>query len=198
MDIEEGLRNPYSCLKLSYDNLRNSTAKSLFLLCSIFPEDYNIKKEDLLTNLHTLCLRGNALGDISFLVTLGELEILNLRGSSFDELPISIADKKKLKLLDLYKCSIKKSPYEVIGKCSQLQELYIEDEESPSPENVTFPTRLQRYALCVSLIGGEGIFELNVENNGDPITHLKLNSNMSNIRLWRCPELEFIWKGPDI
>ncbi|KAF7815788.1 putative disease resistance protein [Senna tora] len=281
MDIEKGLRNPYACLELSYNHLSSSTAKSLFLLCSMFPEDYSINKEDLvrfgngilvlgesidsmeqvrteidvainvlldscllipdrkresiikmhdlvrdvalwiarkerqailvdrkavprllmenetvkdtkvislwdlaknfklsihcqaltslllhsdelefeepniylggmkalkvlalvrfsfewslnnwdrlgtwsmpqsivqLTNLHTLCLRGNALGDISFLVTLVQLEILDLRGSSFDELPIEIADKKKLKLLDLYRCSIKKSPYEVIGK----------------------------------------------------------------------------------
>ncbi|KAF7815789.1 putative disease resistance protein [Senna tora] len=321
MDIEKGLRNPYACLELSYNHLSSSTAKSLFLLCSMFPEDYSINKEDLvrfgngilvlgesidsmeqvrtdidvainvlldscllipdrknerivkmhdlvrdvalwiarkesqailvdrkavprllmenetvkdtkvislwdlekhfklsdefhcptltslllhsdelkfeepniylggmkalkvlalvrfsfkwsinewhhpgtwsvpqsivqLTNLHTLCLRGNALGDISFLVTLEQLEILDLRGSSFDELPNQIADKKKLKLLDLYICSIKKSPYEVIGKCSQLQELYIdENDKSPCPENVSFP-RLQRYAISVSSIAG--------------------------------------------
>ncbi|KAF7814618.1 putative disease resistance protein [Senna tora] len=267
MDIEKGLSNPYACFELSYNHLSSSTAKSLFLLCSMFPKDYSINKEDLvrfgngilvlgesidsmekvrteidvainvlldscllildreqesivkihdlvrdvalwiarnqsqsflvdrkavprllmenetvkdtkvislwdleenfklsdefhcptltslllhsrvlkfeepniylggmkalkvlalirfsfkwsinmwyhretwsvpqsivqLTNLHTLCLRGNALGDISFLVTLEQLKILDLRGSSFVELPNKIADKKKLKLLD--------------------------------------------------------------------------------------------------
>ncbi|CAK7354154.1 unnamed protein product [Dovyalis caffra] len=32
----------YKCLKLSYDHLKNKEAKSMFLLCCLFPEDYNI------------------------------------------------------------------------------------------------------------------------------------------------------------
>ncbi|KAL9400517.1 hypothetical protein Peur_009478 [Populus x canadensis] len=32
----------YKCLKLSYDHLKNREAKSMFLLCCLFPEDYNI------------------------------------------------------------------------------------------------------------------------------------------------------------
>ncbi|KAI4331947.1 hypothetical protein L6164_016892 [Bauhinia variegata] len=47
IDIEEGLRDPYKCLQLSYDNLKNEEAKSLFLMCSIFPEDFEIHEEYL-------------------------------------------------------------------------------------------------------------------------------------------------------
>ena len=47
LDIPKGLRSPYACLGLSYDNLTNELAKSLFLLCSIFPEDHEIDLEDL-------------------------------------------------------------------------------------------------------------------------------------------------------
>ncbi|KAI4306142.1 hypothetical protein L6164_029444 [Bauhinia variegata] len=311
VDIDVGLRSPYACLRLSYDNLRNQAAKSLFLLCSIFPEDYKINKEDLfrnwkglqvpgeplgkarrevnaavnvlldcnllmpgdsaqyvkmhdlvrdvalwiaseegqavmvasskdarllvgdetvsqkakislwemvngqlsdqlncpkldtlllhskdvgfevanayfggmealkvlsfirfsyswhvykwgltsvlslslpqsiksLTSLQTLCLRGYKLDDISILGSLKGLEILDLRGSSFDELPIGISELKKLKLLDLFNCSIaKNNPYEVIGRVSQLEELYIWTTRDHPLENVSLPT-LQRYAI---------------------------------------------------
>ncbi|XP_061361146.1 uncharacterized protein LOC133305048 isoform X2 [Gastrolobium bilobum] len=47
VNIEEGLQNPYKCLQLSYDNLNIKEAKSLFLLCSVFPEDYEIPLEFL-------------------------------------------------------------------------------------------------------------------------------------------------------
>ncbi|XP_022633328.1 uncharacterized protein LOC106753593, partial [Vigna radiata var. radiata] len=45
--IERGLINPYKCLQLSYDNLDAKEAKSLFLLCSVFPEDFEIPVEVL-------------------------------------------------------------------------------------------------------------------------------------------------------
>ncbi|KAG5047692.1 hypothetical protein JHK86_017098 [Glycine max] len=45
--IPKGLRSPNAFLQLSYDNLKDELAKSFFLLCSIFPEDYEIDLEDL-------------------------------------------------------------------------------------------------------------------------------------------------------
>ncbi|XP_052732255.1 disease resistance protein SUMM2-like isoform X3 [Vigna angularis] len=48
INIGKGLRDPYKCLQLSYDNLDNEKAKSLFLLCSVFPEDYEISVECLI------------------------------------------------------------------------------------------------------------------------------------------------------
>ncbi|KAK7382358.1 hypothetical protein VNO80_01209 [Phaseolus coccineus] len=47
INIERGLIDPYKCLQLSYDNLDTKEAKSLFLLCSVFPEDYEIPLETL-------------------------------------------------------------------------------------------------------------------------------------------------------
>ncbi|KAI9116788.1 hypothetical protein K1719_012154 [Acacia pycnantha] len=40
VDVDEGLVEVYNCLRLSYDYLHNEKAQKLFLLCSIFPEDY--------------------------------------------------------------------------------------------------------------------------------------------------------------
>ncbi|XP_022632074.1 uncharacterized protein LOC106752470 [Vigna radiata var. radiata] len=45
INIERGLTDPYKCLQLSYDNLDTKEAKSLFLLCSVFPEDFEIQVE---------------------------------------------------------------------------------------------------------------------------------------------------------
>ncbi|XP_014521060.1 uncharacterized protein LOC106777812 isoform X2 [Vigna radiata var. radiata] len=47
INIERGLIDPYKCLQLSYDNLDTKEAKSLFLLCSVFPEDSEIQVEIL-------------------------------------------------------------------------------------------------------------------------------------------------------
>ncbi|XP_022637356.1 probable disease resistance protein At1g12280 [Vigna radiata var. radiata] len=48
INISRGLQDPYMCLKLSFDNLDTEEAKSLFLLCSVFPEDYEISVECLI------------------------------------------------------------------------------------------------------------------------------------------------------
>ncbi|XP_052302910.1 disease resistance protein At4g27190 isoform X2 [Populus trichocarpa] len=43
----DGQKNAYACLKLSYDYLTSDETKSCFLLCCLFPEDYDIPIEDL-------------------------------------------------------------------------------------------------------------------------------------------------------
>ncbi|RDX98021.1 Disease resistance protein, partial [Mucuna pruriens] len=105
-----------------------------------------------LKSLRTLSLRGYELGDISILGSLQALEILDLRGSSFQELPIGVVALKKLKLLDLYHCWIEQSnAYEVIRKCLQLEELYLHLLQSKKdfPRDVSFP-RLKRYIIIQS------------------------------------------------
>ncbi|XP_027329664.1 probable disease resistance protein At1g61300 [Abrus precatorius] len=47
VNIEEGLQDPYKCLQLSYDYLNTEETKSLLLLCSAYPEDYEIPVEEL-------------------------------------------------------------------------------------------------------------------------------------------------------
>ncbi|KAK4278658.1 hypothetical protein QN277_016478 [Acacia crassicarpa] len=275
IDIEEGLKSTYRCLRLSYDNLENEAVKSLFLLCSVYPEDYEIPideltiiglglglvgeipsywaktqlinkaikklvgsclllkyedgnhvkmhdlvrdvalwiaqkekklimgqlKEDtimkaleirylwleevdkcpnklncseleflhisiysepyvtipndffngmeklrvlflenptdqedlvlqwpisfnLLSNLCCLMLYCWVLGDISFIGSLERLESLTIWDCSFDELPKCTIQQQKLRLLDLRSCEIQRSPFEVMGRCSQLEVLY--------------------------------------------------------------------------
>jgi len=46
---DENWSKVYTCLKYSYDNMKNKTAKKLFLLCSMFREDEEIPQEDLVT-----------------------------------------------------------------------------------------------------------------------------------------------------
>ncbi|XP_057440927.1 uncharacterized protein LOC130732926 isoform X3 [Lotus japonicus] len=57
VNVEKGLQNPYKCLQLSYDNLDTEEAKALFLLSSVYPEDYEISVEQL-----TRCAIGLGLG----------------------------------------------------------------------------------------------------------------------------------------
>jgi disease resistance protein RPS2 len=40
-------KNAFTCLKLSYDYLKYEETKSCFVLCCLFPEDYDIPMEDL-------------------------------------------------------------------------------------------------------------------------------------------------------
>jgi len=105
-------------------------------------------------NLQTLCLRGHNLGDISFVERLQSLEILDLKGSSFEGFPVGIVELKKLKLLDLYKCRIKKNKeeaYKVIGKCLQLEELYLYlvNYMKNFPHYISL-SKLQRYVIICS------------------------------------------------
>ena len=45
--IDKDDQDVYGCLKFSYDNLNSEESKLCFLLCSLFPEDYEINLEDL-------------------------------------------------------------------------------------------------------------------------------------------------------
>ncbi|CAL0307409.1 unnamed protein product [Lupinus luteus] len=79
-----------------------------------------------LTNLRTLRLRRWELGDISFILSLKKLEVLDVQACSFKELPNEIEKLSKLKLLDLSGCTILENyNSKAIGRCTQLEELYI-------------------------------------------------------------------------
>ena len=111
-----------------------------------------------LTNLRTLRLRGWKLGDISFILSLRKLEILDLQACCFKELPKEIEKLSKLKLLDLSGCAVLENyNSKAIGSCTQLEELYVSgpllhrDDRCiyPSPkfvDDVILPN-LQRYEL---------------------------------------------------
>ncbi|TKY69261.1 Disease resistance protein [Spatholobus suberectus] len=80
---------------------------------------------EVLKILRTLCLRGFNLGDISVVQKLDILETLELSDCSINRLPNGIVKLEKLRLLSLTRCAIERNPYEVIGRLSQLEELYI-------------------------------------------------------------------------
>ncbi|KAI4308491.1 hypothetical protein L6164_031562 [Bauhinia variegata] len=77
-----------------------------------------------LINLRTLRLNRWILGDISILAGLVRLETLELNSCSIIQLPNGILQLKKLRLLDLSYCSVEQNPFEVMGRFSQLEELY--------------------------------------------------------------------------
>ncbi|KAG4974206.1 hypothetical protein JHK87_031027 [Glycine soja] len=83
------------------------------------------------TNLRRVLLRNWELGDISFLGDVKKLESLTLHNCSFLELPDVVATQlTSLRLLDLSECDMKHSPFEVIGRLPQLEELYFADHRS--------------------------------------------------------------------
>ncbi|KAK4278753.1 hypothetical protein QN277_016555 [Acacia crassicarpa] len=78
----------------------------------------------LINNLCCMTLYQWVLGDISFIGILERLESLTIWGCSFDELPTCIIQQKQLRLLRLCNCKIQRNPFEVMGRCSQLEVLY--------------------------------------------------------------------------
>ncbi|KAI9124925.1 hypothetical protein K1719_004252 [Acacia pycnantha] len=84
----------------------------------------SIQSIQRLSNLRTLCLQGRDLGDISFVVSLNRLEILDLKHSKFKKVPNGIEKLNRLKLLDLSWCIAEECFCREIGRCSQLEKLY--------------------------------------------------------------------------
>ncbi|XP_028771140.1 disease resistance protein At4g27190-like [Neltuma alba] len=114
-----------------------------------------------LSSLRTLRLQGCNLGDISFVVSLTRLEILDLQRSMFERMPNGIENLNKLKLLDLLGCKIGECCYKVLGRCSQLEELYIsmhflQSKNANCHECFMAPialTKLRRYTLEIGMHG---------------------------------------------
>ncbi|KAI9072224.1 hypothetical protein K1719_045814 [Acacia pycnantha] len=77
-----------------------------------------------LKKLRTLCLRGWTLGDISVLGNLEMLDTIELLYCVIKELPEEFVDLKKLKLLEISGSKMGGNPFNVLARCSQLEELY--------------------------------------------------------------------------
>ncbi|XP_027345190.1 probable disease resistance protein At4g27220 [Abrus precatorius] len=120
-----------------------------------------------LTNLQTLRLRGLKLEDISFVVSLRNLEILDLQFSQLKELPNDIGKLKKLKLLDLTQCEILDQCYdEVIQRCLHLEELYIYGYglSLKSYETLEKNDKLLKLQSYVISVGGLNYFSYRIYN----------------------------------
>ncbi|TXG66948.1 hypothetical protein EZV62_008223 [Acer yangbiense] len=93
---------------------------------SLGGRNLSLNSLQFLTNLVTLQLLYCKLRDISSLKKLSKLEILNLKGSKFVELPEELGELSKLRMLDITRCrQLKRIPANVIPRLSRLEELYI-------------------------------------------------------------------------
>ncbi|KAL6529373.1 hypothetical protein OROGR_014996 [Orobanche gracilis] len=77
-------------------------------------------------NVRTLIFYTLQLGDISNLGNMQSLETLEFFDCEFIQLPLEIAKLEKLRLLGLRYCRCINNPFEVIERCSSLEELYID------------------------------------------------------------------------
>nr|XP_027190580.1 uncharacterized protein LOC101504174 isoform X2 [Cicer arietinum] len=100
-----------------------------------------------LTNIRSLLVEGVDLGDISILGKLPSLETLDLDFCAINELPFEITKLGKFKLLNLDNCVIRRNnPFEVIEKCSSLEELYFKKSFNNFCQEITIP-ELQKYHI---------------------------------------------------
>ncbi|XP_028788247.1 disease resistance protein At4g27190-like [Neltuma alba] len=81
--VDQDLNDAYKCLKLSYDNLKNEKAKELFLISSLFPEDYQVP-------IQVLTKIGTGLG------SFGENDIHHLARSEVDGAIMELIDSSLL------------------------------------------------------------------------------------------------------
>ncbi|MCH80181.1 CC-NBS-LRR resistance protein [Trifolium medium] len=104
-----------------------------------------------LTNIRSMLVDSMDLGDISILGSLQSLETLDLVECTINELPNEFTKLEKFKLLNLEKCEIRRSnPFEVIERCSSLEELYFRNSFNGFCREVTLP-KLQRYHIQKAL-----------------------------------------------
>ncbi|KAF7833258.1 disease resistance protein [Senna tora] len=142
----------------------------------------------LLTNLRTMRLVGMKLDDISFVVSLRNLQILDFQWSVLKELPNGLEKLNKLKLLDLSNCHIDGHCYEVIKRCLQLEELYVQgsrenafiDSDTFCLEDVTF-SKLQRYQLDVGGIASD-FYNVNLCKRSLYVGGLNVSISSANIK----------------
>ncbi|CAJ2663173.1 unnamed protein product [Trifolium pratense] len=101
----------------------------------------------LLTNIRSMSFDHVDLGDISILGKLQRLETLDLDTCKVNELPNQITELKKFKLLKLEGCQIRmNNPFEVIERCSSLEELYFKYSFNEFCKEIALP-ELKRYHI---------------------------------------------------
>ncbi|XP_028801379.1 disease resistance protein At4g27190-like [Neltuma alba] len=144
-----------------------SLSRSILSTPSLSPSLLSLK------NIHTIILDGWELGDISILKNLQSLVTLELKNCLIIELPKDIKELQKLRWLGLRKCEIQKNnPFQVIERCSQLEELYfvrnynVKDWE-PEDDNEIAPD-ISSSALQVFFIACDGLKSLTHDDNGLP------------------------------
>ncbi|CAL5423103.1 unnamed protein product [Camellia sinensis] len=135
VELPEGLRCPrlrmllLACMNDSlripnsfFDGMRELQVLNLELISiPLLPSSL-----PFMSNLHTICLQGCKLDNITLIGELLNLEILSFRDSSVEVLPEEIGKLAKLRLLDLTGCRhLERITPGVISSLVQLEELYM-------------------------------------------------------------------------
>ncbi|CAL5202541.1 unnamed protein product [Lathyrus oleraceus] len=129
-------------IKVPDSVFKNNTGLRVFELCGVFLCNLSLPQSiQSLKNIRSLIFRFGRLGDISILGNLPSLETLDLSFCFINELPSGITKLEKFRLLKLEFCTIYwNNPFEVIERCSLLQELYFEGSFNHCCREITLPT----------------------------------------------------------
>ncbi|KAL6288683.1 hypothetical protein ACE6H2_006193 [Prunus campanulata] len=144
--------------------------------------------------LHTLCLEGCKLGDISHVIgVLENLEILSFARSEISKLPKEIRDLRRLRILDATDCKgLKEIPHGVLSNLRRLEELYMaksflnwgptigsKDETSmASLDEVTSSDHLK--VLVIEILVGQIVRNEFLLKNGHIRFHVSINTSRSH------------------
>ncbi|KAI9124871.1 hypothetical protein K1719_004198 [Acacia pycnantha] len=147
----------------------------------------SLKSIQQLSNLQTLRLQGWDLGDISFVVSLKRLEILDLNASKFKKVPNGIEKLNRLKLLDLSRCIADECFCREIGRYSQLEELYASRDLLSSGCTICYECfvgvpalqKLKRYTLEI----GKSILPVFSKKGSRELSFGELNISISSVMI---------------
>ncbi|XP_045790592.1 uncharacterized protein LOC123885359 [Trifolium pratense] len=136
------------CIKVPNSFFKNVTNLRVLHFSSNYQQPLSLSDSiQPLTNIRSVLVDNVDLGDISILGNLQCLETLDLVECTINELPDQITELRKFKLLKLKYCKIRKNnPFEVIKRCSSLEELYFKYSSNDFCKEITLP-ELQSYRI---------------------------------------------------
>ncbi|KAJ6314015.1 hypothetical protein OIU78_017633 [Salix suchowensis] len=209
-------KNTYACLKLSYDYLKHEKTKLCFLLCCLFPEDYNIPIEDLTRyavgyGLHQdvesiedarkqVHVAIKTLKDCCMLLGTGTEEFVKMHQLVRD-VAIQIASSKEHGFMVKAGIGLKELPMsnKSFERCKTIS--LMGNKLAELPEGLTFP---QLKVLLLELDSDlnvparffEGMTEIEVlslEGGCLSLQSLEFSTNLQSLLLIRCKCNDLIW-----
>ncbi|XP_058764086.1 uncharacterized protein LOC131637512 isoform X2 [Vicia villosa] len=154
-----------------------------------------------LKNIRSLIFTNCILGDISFFGNLQSLEELDLDYCRINEMPNGITELEKFRLLKMKRCTIdRNNPFEVIKRCSSLQELYFVNWQKTFHGEITFP-KLQRFHVSENEINSSLLKFVSIEWRKEIfLSETTFKYCMQEAEVLRLTRIEGEWRNiiPDI